>query len=106
MTENNLAAAINTVAGSIKQTIHEESGATPEDPISQILVRAPKSSHERWKKAADFLGISLAKYVRDLCDTRAAELLDCTHPQQTIRINQWGHFCSKCGIQITRRKGK
>lgn len=101
---DNLDAAMAHVADSIEPTIHRSTGATDDDPIQQVLIRAPKSSHARWKDAAARLGVSLAQYVRDLCDAKAAELLDCVHPQSAIRINRWGHFCGTCGQQITRRR--
>lgn len=104
MSDDNLEAAMAHVARTIDPTIHRETGATPEDPIQQVLIRAPKSSHARWKEAASRLGVSLAQYVRELCDARAAELLDCPHPQAALRINRWGHFCGNCGQQITKRR--
>lgn len=83
--------------------IHRKTGATPDDPIQQVLIRAPRSSHQRWKQAAERSGQSLAEYVRTLCDAQAALLLDCTHPQNKVRITQWGKICGGCGVQLTRR---
>lgn len=104
MEQDNLEAAMNQVAATIEPTIHRDTGATDEDPLQQVLIRAPRSSHARWKETAGRLGVSLAQYVRDLCDARAAEILDCTHPQNEIRFNQWGHFCHRCGTKLTHRK--
>lgn len=101
---DNLEIAMAQVAASIEPTIHRTTGATPTDPTQQVLIRAPRSSHTRWKQAANKLGISLAQYVRDLCDTRAAELLDCPHPQHAIRSNRWGHYCADCSTQLTQRR--
>lgn len=101
---DNLEVAMARVADSIEPTIHRDTQATPTDPLQQVLIRAPRSSHARWKQAAHKLGISLAQYVRDLCDARAAELLDCPHPPTAIRANRWGRYCVDCGTQLTQRR--
>ncbi len=101
---DNLEAAMQQVASSIKPTVRRSTGATDDDPLQQVLIRAPRSSHQRWKDTAERLGISLAEYVRQLCDARAVEILDCTHPQSEIRFNQWGHFCHRCGYKLSYRK--
>lgn len=101
---DNLKAAMRDVASSMDHTISRDSVNSEADPVQQVLIRAPKSSHERWKSAAALLGKSLAQFIRDLADAQAASLLDCRHPQHMIRHNQWGTFCHQCGTQIHKRR--
>jgi hypothetical protein len=101
---DNLEQAMRDVASHMKPTIPRTTGATELDPVAQVLIRAPRSSHERWKRAAGLLGVSLAQYVRDLADAKASELLDCRHPEHMIRNNQWGKFCHQCGVQVKKRR--
>lgn len=101
---DNLESAMRDVANSMSPTIPRDSINSELDPVAQVLIRAPKSSHERWKQAAGLLGKSLAQFIRDLADAQAAALLDCTHPKEMQRHNQWGMFCHQCGTQVHRRR--
>ena len=99
---DNLDAAMRDVASSMSHTVPRDSLSA--EPVQQVLIRAPKSSHTRWKEAADRLGMSLAQFIRTLADERAAQLLDCPHPKHMQRHNQWGMFCHQCGTQIHKRR--
>lgn len=101
---DNLESAMRDVADSMSPTIPRDSINSELDPVAQVLIRAPKSSHERWKQAAGLLGKSLAQFIRDLADAQAAALLDCKHPKEMQRHNQWGMFCHQCGTQIHKRR--
>jgi hypothetical protein len=101
---DNLESAMRDVANSMSPTIPRDSINSELDPVAQVLIRAPKSSHERWKQAAGLLGKSLAQFIRDLADAQAAALLDCTHPKEMQGHNQWGMFCHQCGTQVHRRR--
>ena len=101
---DNLKQAMRDVASHMKPTIPKTIGTSELDPVAQVLIRAPKSSHDRWKQAAGLLGKSLAQFIRDLADAQAAALLDCTHPKEMQRHNQWGMFCHQCGTQIHKRR--
>ena len=101
---DNLESAMRDVANSMSPTVPRDSINSELDPVAQVLIRAPKSSHERWKQAAGLLGKSLAQFIRDLADAQAAALLDCTHPKEMQRHNQWGMFCHQCGTQIHKRR--
>jgi hypothetical protein len=101
---DNLEIAMTAVAETMTQTVHRTTGQTPEDSLQQVLIRAPKSSHTRWKQAADHMGISLAEYIRRLADTQAAIVLDCNHPKSLVANNRWGSYCSHCGQQLAKRR--
>ena len=101
---DNLEAAMRDVASTMSHTISRDSIDSDADPVQQVLIRAPKSSHERWKRAAALLGKSLAQFIRELADAQAAALLDCPHPKEMQRHNQWGMFCHQCGTQIHKRR--
>lgn len=82
----------------------KSTGAKPGEGTNQVLIRASKESHDRWKQAAAKMGISMSEFVRDAADKSAADLLDCKHGAQHRRWYPWAEACLKCGI--TLRDGK
>ncbi|NBO56899.1 MAG: hypothetical protein EBU84_20410, partial [Actinobacteria bacterium] len=55
---------------------------------------------ERWKAAAEKLGIPLSQFIRDLLNGKATELLDCSHPVNMRRYYPWAEFCLKCDTRL------
>ena len=104
MNEDNLEVAMNMAINETELTVHRTSGAAPGEGTVQVLIRATATSRERWKETAGRLGISLAEMVRQLCDAKAAELLDCEHPRPQWRHNRYGVSCGHCGQQLSERR--
>lgn len=100
MTDNfDAIAAEHTELGRKRST-----GAKPGEGTNQVLIRASKESHDRWKKAAAKRGVSMSEFIREAADTATAELLDCHHGAQHRKWYPWAEACLKCGI--TLRDGK
>jgi hypothetical protein len=71
---------------------------TPDDEVVQVIVRAPVTSRERWKAAADHLGLSMSEYIRQLADNRAEEILECAH--RHVKHYPWANICTACGKRV------
>lgn len=99
---DNLAAAIADVGTNLSRK--RKTGAADPGDASQVLIRASKDSHERWKTAAEKQGISMSEFIRTAADKAAAELLDCSHGAEHRRWYPWAELCLKCGVQL--RDGK
>jgi len=99
--EDNLEVAMNAVADTIVPTRKSKTGSTPGDPASkQVLLRATDLDHQRWKDAADFHNISMAEFIRNACNEKAKEVLDCSHPTNMRRFYPWANVCLQCGMKI------
>lgn len=98
---DNLAAAIDAVGTDLGRK-RKASGADGDQ--QQVLIRASRDSHERWKQAAEKQGISMSEFVRTAADAAASELLDCFHGVEHRRWYPWAEVCLKCGVQL--RDGK
>jgi hypothetical protein len=98
---DNLAAAVDAVGTNLGRR-KKASGADGDQ--QQVLIRAPKESHERWKTAAEKQGISMSEFVRTAADQAAADLLDCAHGVEHRRWYPWEEHCLKCGIKLRDRK--
>lgn len=70
---------------------------TEGDDVVQVIIRAPESSRDRWKLAAEHLGVSMSEFLRQLADNKAEELLECSHPANMIRQYPWASICRGCG---------
>ena len=105
MNHDNLEVAVHQLARDLPLTVASPTGAAPGEGTVQVIVRATGRSRDRWKEAAALLGISMAEYIRRLCDERATLLLDCPHPVESRTNNRWGSSCTRCGQQLTRRAG-
>lgn len=96
---DNLIVAVSDVAVHLPHTV-----APPVDagnPASrQVLLRATPQDHDRWKAAAEHLGISVAEFIRGCCNEKARDLLDCDHPLDHRRYYPWAEFCLKCGQRL------
>ena len=103
MNEDNLEIAVGRLAEAMPLTVGSPTGAAPGEGTVRVIVRATARSRDRWKEAAALTGVSMAEYIRRLCDDRAALLLDCPHPMESRTNNRWGSSCSRCGQQLTRR---
>lgn len=73
----------------------------PGSPASkQVLIRATQFDHDRWKEAADRLGMNLSEYIRSTLNEKTADLIDCLHPLNMRRYYPWSEFCLKCGQRL------
>jgi hypothetical protein len=75
-------------------------GAEPGEGTVQVLVRVPARSRDRWKAAAEAAGTTLSDFVRQCCDERAAESLDCQHPLMYRKSYPWTEICTACGVRL------
>lgn len=99
MNNDNLDAAMLHETQHITPTIPPKT--TPGEPASrQVLLRATPHDHDRWKQAAETLGISMAEYIRNCCNDKARDLLDCDHPLQFRRWYPWSEQCLRCGLRL------
>jgi hypothetical protein len=99
---DNLAAAVDAVGTNLGRK--RKTGAADPSDVQQVLIRASRDSHERWKTAAEDQGVSMSEFVRTAADRAAADQLDCTHGAQHRRWYPWAELCLKCGIQLRDRK--
>lgn len=100
MSDDNLDAAMMHEAGLIEPTVSAAVG-TPGSPASrQVLLRATPYDHDRWKQAAEHLGISMAEFIRNTCNDKAADILDCPHPLNQRRWYPWSEMCLRCGMRL------
>ncbi len=82
-------------------TITPNTGTTPGNPATaQVLIRCTEHDRERWKQAAETLGMNLSEYIRNTLTTKTRELLDCTHPENQRRTYPWAEFCLRCGQRL------
>lgn len=100
---DNLAAAVEQAAsGGLGRK--KKVGASDQSDVQQVLIRASRDSHERWKQAAEAQGVSMSEFVRSAADAAAADLLDCSHGVEHRRWYPWAEFCLKCGVQLRQEK--
>jgi hypothetical protein len=99
--EDNLDAAMAREAKHLEPGVPSATGASPGAPATkQVLVRAVPADHERWKAAAERLGVSMSEFIRGCCNDAAADLLDCSHPLNLRRYYPWAEFCLACGQRL------
>lgn len=100
MNDNTEQAIINEIQHD-NLTITPNTGSTPGNPATaQILIRCTEHDRNRWKQAADTLGMNTSEYIRETLNNRTRDLLDCTHPPQHRRTYPWAEFCLHCGHRL------
>lgn len=103
--DDNLEAAMDKVAEELEPTRVPAGSSKAGDPASkQVLLRASERDHQRWKDAADKLGVSMAEFIRNACNDKAGTLLDCSHPTNQIRYYPWAVTCLACGTRLSEKK--
>lgn len=70
---------------------------TEDDDVVQVIIRASSKSRDRWKQAAELVGVSMSEFIRQLADNRAEELLECAHPANLVKHYPWANICRGCG---------
>lgn len=99
--QDNIQAAVDDVMDVTELTRKANTGSKPGLPANkQVLIRATDEDHERWKSAAAELGVSLAEFVRDVCN-KAAGTTGCQHLPQDRKVYPWMQKCMKCGKRFT-----
>ena len=102
---DNIEAAMEKVAETLTPT--RKVDAKGDDTFAkQVLFRANEADHDRWKEAASKLGISMAEFIRECCNAKAADLLDCPHPLNQRRWFPWAEQCLQCGTRIRSASDK
>ena len=98
---DNIEAAIDKLAETLEPTRKSNTGSTPGDPaMKQVIVRATEFDQERWKAAAEKQGVSLAEFVRRVCNQATALELDCLHPAEFRKSYPWSESCTRCNARL------
>jgi len=105
--DDNLEAAMNAVADSIKPTRKPRTGAKDgETADKQVLIRATEEDHAKWKLAAEKAGKSMSEFIRDAVNASAKDIVDCPHPTNMKRFYPWATTCLQCGQKWVYDKRK
>jgi hypothetical protein len=97
---DNLISAIAREAESKDKAVSRE--ISPEDgPADKnILIRLPEKDRERWKDAAEKMGVSVSQMIRDTVNSKVQDVLDCSHPINSRRYYPWSEFCLECRMRL------
>lgn len=97
---DNLVAAVAREAESKDKSISTE--ISPEDgPADKnILIRLSAKDRERWKQAADKMGLTVSQMIRDTVNAKVTDVIDCSHPINQRRYYPWSEFCLACGTRL------
>lgn len=98
---NNVAAAMDRVAESIKPTIARGTrtdNGVPSD--KQVLIRTTDEERDRWKQAAANEQVTLSSWIRNVLNAEAKRILECDHPMNMMRFYPWAKICTKCGQRL------
>lgn len=99
--EDNIEAAMDKLAETLEPTRKTNTNSSPGSPtLKQVLVRATAEDSQRWADAAKKQGVSLAEFVRTVCNAAAALELDCPHPPQFRLVYPWSERCKKCNKKL------
>lgn len=98
---DNIEAAMDKLAETLEPTRKPSTGSTPGEPaMKQVIIRATEFDQDRWKTAAEKQGLSLAEFVRRVCNEATTLELDCAHPLQFRKTYPWSERCTKCNARI------
>lgn len=97
---DNLRAAIAREASDDDKAVSRDVSADGSPADKTVLVRLTADDRERWKLAADKMGITMSQMIRDSVNKSVSELLDCSHPVNQRRFYPWAEFCLKCGLRL------
>ena len=98
---DNIEAAMDKVAETLEPTRKTNTGSSPGEPaMKQVIVRATESDQDKWKRAAEKQGVSMAEFVRRVCNEAASDELDCKHPAQYRKSYPWSERCTKCNTRL------
>jgi hypothetical protein len=97
---DNLVSAIAREAESNDKAVSNE--ISPEDgPAGKnILIRLTEKDRERWKEAAEKMGLTVSQMIRDTVNAKVQDVIDCSHPISQRRYYPWSEFCLACGTRL------
>jgi len=99
--EDNLVAAVEDMMDGLDLSIVSNTGSKPGNPATkQIICRTTQEEHDRWKRAAELLGLSLNEFIRNCVREKADNLIDCQHPWEYRKRYPWSEFCLNCGQRL------
>ena len=102
MSEDNIDAAMQKVAQSMKPTRKPNAGGSEGEPAQkQVLIRTTEVDHERWKEAAEKNGMSMSEFIRMAANDAAEKLGKCQHPMENRKIYPWASFCLLCNARLS-----
>lgn len=90
------------ISKEIKQGMSISTELSPETGPAdkQILIRLTETDRERWKQAADSVGLTVSQMIRDVVNDFAEKTLDCSHPINRRRYYPWSEVCLECGTRL------
>lgn len=97
---DNLVAAMHRVAETLDPVVSHSISDDDGPANKQILIRATESDHERWKRAAEKVGQSVAQFIRETVNNKVVDILDCSHPVNMRRKYPWAEFCLRCNARL------
>jgi len=102
MSEDNIDAAMEKVAQSMKPTRKANAGGGDGEPTQkQVLIRTTEADHERWKEAAEKNGMSMSEFLRMAANDAASKLGECQHPIENRKTYPWASFCMLCNKRLS-----
>lgn len=102
MSEDNIEAAMEKVAQSMKPTRKANAGGGDGEPTQkQVLIRTTEADHERWKEAAEKNGMSMSEFLRMAANDAASKLGECQHPIENRKTYPWASFCMLCNKRLS-----
>jgi hypothetical protein len=66
----------------------------------QVCIRLSPKMKRSWEEAASGYGMTLAHYIRTICDSHSQTVLSCTHPSEYIHTYHSHKFCLRCGLEV------
>jgi hypothetical protein len=101
---DNIEQAMDAVAENIDMTVATKAPTDDDqDGVNadkQILIRATRGEHERWKRAAEITNTSMSSMVRNLVNNYVQGVIDCPHPMEYRKSYPWAEFCMKCDTRL------
>lgn len=100
--EDNIEAAMDKVAESLKPTRKKNTGASAGEPAQkQILIRVTESDHEKWRVAAERSGMSMSEFIRGAVNEACLNSGECQHPVERRKTYPWSSFCMACNTRLS-----
>ena len=98
--QDNIEQAMDKVVETLELSVSNRIEEDGEPNQKQVLIRVSESQHARWKQAADKSGISMAQYIRAVCDEASEKTLNCPHPMSHRKKYPWANICTICKTRL------
>lgn len=99
---DNIEAAMDKVAESLKPTRKKNTGSAQGEPAQkQILIRVTETDHERWRISAEKSGMSMSEFIRGAVNEACLNTGECKHPLDKRKTYPWASFCMQCNTRLS-----